>query len=213
MAKDQKKSAPRTEKSAAAYYDLKTEAVNDLVNANVTNAPEVREKELRKYRHKSLLNLGDGIRFFLLKWWFAGVICWFFMIGLGSYGIDQLDMMLILGVVTGLIWDLPVNIFIRLKAEKKEYRRWMMFPDTGVSAGIWNVLYGMVLVLLTAATYTGVNRLIFRLGGDQGLMVGPILYGVFIAGWDWLLLKMRKTGASILADAKKNASAGNRPRS
>ena len=208
MAKDQKKSAPRTEKSAAAYYDLKTEAVNDLVNANVTNAPEVREKELRKYRHKSLLNLGDGIRFFLLKWWFAGVICWFFLIGLGSYGIANLDMIVIMGIVTGLIWDLPVNIYIRLKAEEKDYGRWMMFPKTGVGAGICNALYGLVLVGLVAGTYAVINRILYAAGSEQALSVGPILFGLLTAGWDWILLRFKTLGRNILSDAREKAGSG-----
>ena len=211
MARDKKKPGKAPDKTAAEYYELKSDAVNELINANVTNTPEVSQKELRKYRRKSLLNMPEGIKYFLLKWWFAGMVCWFFLIGLGSYGIQTLDMILIMGIVTGLLWDLPVNIFIRLKAEEKDYGRYMMFPKTGVMAGILNAVYGLALVFLTAETYTLVNRMIFASGNTEMLSAGPILFGIFTAGWDWILLQCKRLGGGMLADAKKSAAtqAGN----
>ena len=144
MARD-KKTRREPDKTAAEYYELKSGAVDELINANVTNTPEVSPKELNRYRRKSVRNMPEGLKYFLLKWWFAGVVCWFFMIGLGEYGFATLDIIVIMGVVTGLLWDLPVNIFIRMKAEKKDYGRYMMFPKTGVIAGILNVVYGLDL--------------------------------------------------------------------
>ncbi len=205
MGREKKKNGREPEKTAAEYYELKSDAVNELINANVTNTREIDPKELKKYRRKGILNLPEGLKYFLLKWWFAGVVCWFFMIGLAVYGIDQLDVILIMGVVTGLLWDLPVNIFIRMKAETKEYSRYMMFPKTGIVAGILNVIYGLVLVFLTAQTYIAVNTALAPAGGNLG--VGPILYGIFTAGWDWILLQCKRLGSSMLADAKKNAAA------
>ncbi len=203
---DKKGKQGKPDKSAAEYYQLKTKAVDELVNANVTNTPEVPEKELKKYRHKSLLNLRDGVKYFLLKAWFAGVVCWFCMIGLGTYGIATLDMMLIMGIATGLLWDLPVNIFIRMKAEKKEFGKYMMFPGTGVLAGLLNVVYGIVLVFLVSQVYALAGRVLFRMGSETILSVEPILYGLFTAAWDWLALQFKKLGGSILADAKRKAS-------
>ena len=164
------------------------------------------KKELNKYRRKSLLNMPEGIKYFLLKWWFAGVVCWFFMIGLGSYGIAALDMMLIMGVVTGLIWDLLVNVIIRMRTEKKDFGRYMMFPKTGVAAGLLNVLFGLLLVYLTAQTYAAVAMGLKAAGSDNILSVGPIFFGLFTAAWDWILLRFKKLGSNILADAKKNAA-------
>lgn len=193
-------------KIPAAYYELKTRAVDDLVNANEANSPEVSPKELRKYRRRAGLHLPEGLKYFLVKWWFAGVACWFFMIGLASLGIANLDMMLIVGIVVGLLWDLPVNIFIRLKEEKKgENNGWMMFPQTGVGAGVLNVLYGVALVFLTAQTYGAVNAFLTAGGAETALGVEPILFGIFVAGWDFLLLFFKRLGRSILSDAKKAA--------
>lgn len=211
MARDRKLDR-EPDKTAAEYYDLKTSAVDELVNANVTNTPEIDPKELRKYRSRHVRFIPDGLKFFFLKWWFAGVVCWFFLIGLGTYGIRTLDMMLIMGVVTGLLWDLPVNIFIRMKAETKDFGRYMMFPKTGVTAGLLNVLYGVLLVWLTAQTYAAVDMGLQALGSDLFLSVGPVFFGLFTAAWDWVLLRFKKLGASILSDAKKNAANQKPPR-
>ena len=206
MARNREKPGREPDKTAAEYYELKSDAVNELINANVTNTKPVDPKELKKYRRKSILNLPEGLKYFLLKWWFAGVVCWFFMIGLSPYGINTLDMIVIMGVVTGLLWDLPVNAFIRLKAETKEYGRYMMFPKTGVVAGALNVVYGIVLIFLTAMTYNAVNAALGTGSGEGAIGVGPILFGIFTAGWDWLLLQCKKLGGAMLADAKKSAA-------
>ena len=207
MSRDRKKNGREPDKTAAEYYELKTGAVDELINANVTNTPQFSPKELRKFRRKSIFNLPEGLKYFLLKWWFAGVVCWFFMIGMGSV-IDALDMIVIMGIVTGLLWDLPVNAFIRLKAEKREFGRWMMFPQTGIVAGILNAVYGVVLILLTAMTYTAVNTALR--GSGVMLGVGPIMFGIFTAGWDWILLQVKKLGGGMLADAKKSATGGSK---
>lgn len=204
MAKKEKR--PAGDETIAAYYGLKTRAVDDLVNANAANSPEVSPKELRKYRRRSRLHIPEGLQYFLVKAWFAGVACWFLMIGLAGYGIASLDMMLILGLAVGLLWDLPVNIFIRAKEEKAgELSPYMMFPKTGVGAGLLNALYGVVLVFLTAQTYGAVNALATPPDQPAALGVEPILFGVFVAGWDWLLLKAKGLLGRIVADAKKAA--------
>ncbi len=203
MARGKKKNGREPDKTVAEYYELKTGAVDELINANVTNTPQFSPKELRKYRRKSIFNLPEGLKYFLLKWWFSGVVCWFFMIGMGSV-IDALDMIVIMGIVTGLLWDLPVNAFIRMKAEKREFSRWMMFPKTGIIAGVQNVVYGIVLILLTAMTYTAVNTALKEIGALLG--VGPIMFGIFTAGWDWILLQCKKLVSGMVADAKKSAS-------
>ena len=46
----------------ADYYRLKTEAVDDLVNASEENSPEVSAEELRKYTTRHRLRLADWVK-------------------------------------------------------------------------------------------------------------------------------------------------------
>ena len=68
----------------ANYYKLKTKAVKDLVEADESNSPEVSEEELNKYRSGPKLNVADWVKLLLLKWWFAGAVCFFFIWGLSD---------------------------------------------------------------------------------------------------------------------------------
>jgi len=208
MAKEKKGPAWDERKVPVAYYQLKTRAVKDLAEAAPENSPEVSEQELRRYRRRKWLHPGREIAFFLVKAWFAGVACWFLLIGLSSLGIASLDMILILGLGVGLLWDLPVNIYIRSKEEKPGANsQYMMFPGKKVGAGILNALYGVALVFLVAQTYGVLNTAFGAGSGEEALPVGPVLFGLFTAGWDRLLLLIKKVGGDILSDAKKKAAA------
>ncbi|MDE6591217.1 MAG: hypothetical protein K2K53_12920, partial [Oscillospiraceae bacterium] len=61
------------------YYKLKTQAVDDLVNANEDNSPEVSEEELRAYRSGPKMKVADWVKMLFIKAWFAGAVCFFFI--------------------------------------------------------------------------------------------------------------------------------------
>ena len=66
-------------------YRIKTEAVDDLVNANKENTPSYSEEELKKYKSKSKFNISPAFKALFIKFWFSGVVCYFFVWGLGMY--------------------------------------------------------------------------------------------------------------------------------
>lgn len=181
-------------KAAAAYYELKTKAVDDLVNANVTNAPQVSEKELRKYRRRGPFAIPDGVKFFFVKWWFAGVVCYFLILPFGAAGGP---MFLAVGIAYGMAMHALVNGYLRMKAEKEgDNDAWALFPKTGIPWLIANGIYGVVLSFLTFATYALLGI---------GSAMGPILFGTFVALWDGVFLLFKRLFLAILRDAKKNA--------
>ena len=100
MAKKSNRKDYEQAKKAADYYELKTQAVDDLVNTNVTNAPKVSEAERAKYRTRSRLNIPMWGKAVLLKWWLAGIVCWFFIFGL-AIG-NTLDQLVIAGIGLGV---------------------------------------------------------------------------------------------------------------
>ncbi|MBQ4226453.1 MAG: hypothetical protein II664_09075, partial [Oscillospiraceae bacterium] len=74
------KKQKKEDRSAAGYYDLKTDAVDRLVDAK--NAPEVSDAEIRKYTNKNQFRLPAWLKIVLVKFWFAGAVCYFFLWGL-----------------------------------------------------------------------------------------------------------------------------------
>lgn len=133
----------------------------------------------------------------LLKIWFAGAVFFFAGWGLFISTSDQLDLMLVLGVVLGAVTDLMINrIFFFMEREKGEYLSFMMVPQKKYLGFILNVLYGILLCAFVVYTYQGINVAaigIFKLN-ENTVVLGaePILFGVFCMAYDMLFLQIKK---------------------
>lgn len=211
MARNKKGAQPEPNRSAADYYKLNLKAVDDLVSADASNSPKVSEAELRKYRSGPKLKLSDTVKALLIKAWFAGMTCFFFLWGLGNVLGHWLDQLIVLGLALGAVTDLLTNNIYRFYARTPGANdRWMMFPGKGFYTLPLNLLYAFVLLFLVVTTYNALNAALLGLGAaNEGtpLGVGPILFGVFTAAWDTLLIKIKRTAKQMLADATRNARA------
>ena len=211
MARNKKGAPQEPRKSAADYYRLNLKAVDDLVNADASNSPKVSEAELRKYRSGPKLKLSDTLKALLIKAWFAGATCFFFLWGLGTTLNHWLDQLVVLGLALGAVTDLLTNNIYRFYARTPGANdRWMMFPGKGLYTLPLNILYAYLLLFLVVTTYNVVNAALLGLGGAGGgtpLGVGPILFGIFTAAWDTLLIKIKRTAKQMLADARHSAGA------
>lgn len=207
MARKHKNPTREPDRSAADYYRLNLRAVDDLVNADESNSPKVSEAELRKYRSGPKVRLSDTLKALLIKFWFNGATCFFFLWGLGTYLHSWLDQMVVLALALGAVNDLLTNNVFRFYAKTPGGNdRWMMFPQKAFYTLPLNVLYAGVLLFLVMITYSAVNTAIVALTGAVGtvpLGVGPILFGAFTTAWDTLLIKIKHTAQSVLADARR----------
>lgn len=207
MARKHKNPPREPDRSAADYYRLNLKAVDDLVTADESNSPRVSEAELRKYRSGPKIRLSDTLKALLIKFWFNGATCFFFLWGLGAYLQSWLDQMVVLALALGAVNDLLTNNVFRFYAKTPGANdRWMMFPQKALYTLPLNVLYAGVLLFLVATTYNAVNAAIIRFTGAVGavpLGVGPILFGVFTTAWDLLLIKLKHTAQSVLSDARR----------
>ena len=208
MAKNRKTPEREEIRPASEYYKLNTKAVDDLVSADESNSPEVSEEELRKYRSRRGLRLGDTLKALLLKFWFNGAVCFFFFWGLGAYLADFLDQFVVLGIAMGVITDLLVNNIFRFYEKAPGANdRWMMFPRRSFAAFFLNILYAFLVLFLVYTLYNVINGVIVRFTGAADsvpLGVEPILFGLFYLAADLLLLGMKRLFLRIVDDAKKN---------
>lgn len=208
---DKRRDKREEDKSAAEYYRLNTKAVDDLVSATKENSPPVSKEELRKYQSGPRIKMAEWVKAALLKAWFAGMVCFFFLWGLGTYVADQLDMLFIVGLALGFVMDLLENPIFRFYAKTPGGNdRWMMFPMKRYLSLPLNVLYGFLLLLCVVTTYNVINGLILSVTQARDtipLGVEPILFGVFTMGWDMLFLGMKRLFKRIFADAKTSARA------
>lgn len=210
MAKKRKQdNIPEEDKTVSEFYRLNLKAVDDLVTADVSNSPKVSEEELRKYRSGPKLRLADWTKALLIKTWFAGAVCFFFLWGLGIYISDQLDQMVIVSLALGVVWDLLCNPLFRFYAKTEgENDRWMMFPKKKYVTLPLNIIYAFLLMIFVVTTYNVLNRFILLLTGAKDtvpLGVGPILFGVFVTLWDQFFIWVKHTVKKMADQAKKTA--------
>lgn len=196
--------------SETDYYRLKYQAVEDLVNANSGNSPPVSKQELRKYHAGPRVHLADWVKAILLKYWFAGVICYFFIWGLSVYALNQWDHLLILSIAQGgATFLLTNNIYRFLAKTEGAYNRWMMFPGKSIAFLLPQILYAAILILCTVMTYNGINLLFSDTNETTPVLgVEPLLFGLFVTLWDLFFLGVKQLCKRILFDAKQKVSAG-----
>ncbi len=203
----QQQAAPKK----AAYYDLHTQAVDDLVTANRDNTPRYSQEELEKYRSgKHRWKLPQGLKVGFIKFWFYGAVCYFVFWGLGMYLADQLDLYFVAAVVLGMATDLLINHFLRFTEKQPGgSAKWIMVTRRGAAGFFMNLAYGFLLLFLIVTAYQMINTAIVALhGSGEGaplLTVEPLFFGLCALGADALCVSCRNTLKKIVADAKKRA--------
>ena len=196
------------EEAAGSYYDLKTQAVEDLVTADESNSPPVSAEEIRKYTSRSRLKVADWVKLLLVKWWFAAAVCFFFIWGLGTYVPHLLDLLVITGVALGFVTDLLTNNVLRFVAPRKGANdRWMMYPRKGFASLPLNILHAGIVLFLVYTAYNALNGLLIALGGLENtsvpLGVEPILFGLLYLGFDLMLIALKHAAQNMFRDAEK----------
>lgn len=202
-----KKPEKEPDRSAAEYYRLNTRAVDDLVTADVSNSPKVSRKELDKYRSGPKIHLSDWVKVILVKWWFAGAVCFFFLWGLGTVVPNRENQLIITGLGLGFVTDLLVNkIFRYYEKTPGGNNRWMMVTKKGFISLPLNVIYAFVLLACIVGTYNAMNAVWLAASGQQDTIpvgVGPILFGLFATVWDLIFLGMKQMLKRIISDADR----------
>ncbi|MBP3855851.1 MAG: hypothetical protein IK990_09615 [Ruminiclostridium sp.] len=204
------KKQKKEDRSAASHYNLKTDAVERLVNAK--DAPEVSEKEIRKYTARRKFHIPMWLKIVLVKFWFAGAVCYFFLWGLGIY-LQGLDLMVVLAIGLGLATDLMVNRFLRnFETEKGENDKWMMVTVRKYWSVFLNVIYSGILLYCVFQTYyvanvfMGVDPNVDSTQAESMLGVEPILFGLLYMGFDILFIFVKRVLKNIIRDAQAKAS-------
>lgn len=176
-------------------YNLKSDAVETLANADQENAPEYSQEELNRYRRKTGFHIPEWVKLLLIKAWFAGAVCFFILWGLGLYIGDMLDMLVILGVVLGMVNDVLVNSILRfLEPTPGANSKWMFFPKKGLGSFFGNIVYAFVIVYCVYSLYSGINAALSAIIGTTDIIylgVEPILFGTFCMGFDMLFVWLK----------------------
>lgn len=211
MSKNNKNNKKQAEKDTVAnYYDLKTDAVEKLVNAK--NAPEVSQEEIEKYTRRHKLRIPSWLKITFIKFWFSGAVCYFFLWGLGMY-ISGIDLMAVLAIGLGVVMDLMVNHALRHFAPYEgAYDKWIMFHSKKFWSVFVNVVYAAVILFFVVQTYTVLNMIFTGSTAENAetvaIGVEPLLFGLLFMGYDMLFIAIKNTVIKVFKDANKKVSGG-----
>lgn len=194
-------------------YNLKSDAVDALVNADSGDAPEYTQEELDMYLSRKGKGIPETLKILFLKAWFAGAVCFFFLWGLGTYIGSMIDMLFILGIALGLVTDILLNNVIRfIEKTPGANDRWMMFPKKGMVSFFLNILYAFLIIFCVYSLYNLINVCITTITGNPDtvpLGVEPILFGIFCMGFDILFVTVKNVIRNVIEQAKEKVRSGN----
>ncbi len=208
MSKKRKQPQNAEKKGVENYYDLKTDAVEKLVNAK--DAPEVSDAEIRKYKSGGKFKIPAWLKILFVKFWFSGAVCYFFIWGLGTY-VKGLDMMVVVAIGMGMVTDLLVNHILRaFEPEERAYDKWMMVTLRRWWSIFLNVIYAGLILYCVIQSYVAINTLMY---GDpetseEILGVEPLLFGILYLAFDMLFITIKNAMIKIIRDAEKKVSGG-----
>ncbi len=221
MAKKKKKIKETTIEN---YYDLKVEEMDELVAALKGDTQDAETKPLtmdiaeitgeevkggsekkRKfdpYRRDKFSAIPGWIKAIFIKWWFAGCVCYFFVMGLGT-GVDSLDMVFLAGVTLGIVTDVFVNPALRfMESDDKQYDAYMMFPFPFKKywTFLTNAVYYLIVVILVGLLYTFFNRYVLNIVFG----VEPLLFGTFCVIVDMFFIGIKDLIVYLVKRKKRN---------
>jgi hypothetical protein len=130
------------------------------------------------------------------------------MMGLGYYLMyDDLDMIIVLGIVMGIVVDVFVNpIFHFLESDRKEYDNFMLFPFPFKKFWTFftNILYYMCVIIAVAYIFVFINGTL--LNGKATLGVEPLLFGIFTVIVDMIVIGIKDLIVFLIRRAKKHTT-------
>lgn len=192
----------------SSNYELKSDAVEKLVDAQKGDVPQFSEEELNRYRSKKL-QIPEWIKIVLIKTWFYGAVCFFFFWGLGTYISSMVDMLFIVGIGIGMVTDLLTNNVIRfLEKTPGGNDKWLLCTKRGVVGFGLNLLLAFAVLVCVYFTYYVINFVIVSITGAVDtvpLGVEPVLFGLLCMGYEMLLIGIKRMFQSMVRDAKAAA--------
>ncbi len=184
----------KQESNSQNYYELKTDAVNRLVNADSIPKTKVTLDPGREFRSKGLLDkIPSWVKALFIKFWFNGAVCFFVFWGLGFVIPNIIDMLFVFGVILGIVTDLLVNNTFRfLEVYPGQNKKWMMFPQKKYWTFLANIAYATLVLFCVIAVYNQMNEAIISGSDDTHILgVEPLLFGFLYMSADMFFISCK----------------------
>lgn len=143
----------------------------------------------------------------VVKWWFAGSVFYFVGWGLFIQSADQLDLTFVMGLALGAVTDLLVNrALVFFENDRTNYRRYLLCYSRRFFSVPVNLVYGIALSAAVSYTYHAINITAQHITGQPPgtVLLGaePILYGLFVLGYDMLAIMLKNAVKGLVRKAR-----------
>lgn len=207
MRNKKNKNTEQKKPAAENYYNLKTDAVERLANADKKTYAEPKTDPGKQYRSSAIDRIPSWIKALFIKFWFNGAVCFFIFWGLGLYINSMENMILVMAVVLGIVTDILVNNAFRFfERYEGQNSKWMMFPQKKFWTFFVNIIYAFVILLGVIWFYNIFNGVANSLKGTENqiyLGVEPIVFGLSYMVIDLFFIGIKNLIVSIVSDAKQ----------
>lgn len=178
------------------YYQLNTDAVDRLVNAEKDAVPEIPAEEELLTKSGFFSKIPAPVKALFLKYWIFGAACFFFYWGLGVFVQDNIVLIIVLGFAIGVLTDLICNKILRFIANYEgEYNNFMLLPMNKFWTIFLNVLFYLFIVALVVMTYNQVNLWIIKAQklpvNSVVIGVEPFLFGLVCLAYDMIFIGIK----------------------
>ena len=201
------------------FYDLKVDKVDELVAAlkgedtsaygevsmkisDCTGDTGGSNKEFNPYRTDFLSRIPTFAKALFIKWWFAGMVCFFVNMGLGIY-VATADLVVLDGIMLGLVVDVLVNPLFRfMESDKREYNDYMMFPFPFKAYWTFftNVLYYVGLAVAVNFIYYFINEKMFTFN------IEPLSWALIVLVVDMVFIGIKDLVVHLVKNRKREES-------
>lgn len=206
---NKKRPTPKRSDDQAKYYDLKVEAVNDLVDA-LKSDPHVPLTEEQKknqntpnpYKNDFLRKIPTWVKMFFIKFWIGGAFCFFVYMGLPILIGNLENTFLLSGLILGVITDWMINsALLYFETDRLEYHPYMMLPVS--CKKIWTILINIPYGLLEVFTIYFIYRFL-QIYAFENLTVEPLLFGVLYLLVDMFYISIKNIIVYLVKKMKRN---------
>ncbi len=151
---------------------------------------------LDPYAIDKLAKIPAGVKVGFLKFWAAGATYYFIAIPVGPYLKDDLDLIVILCLVLGLVIEYIVNNIIRwMNNDKQKTLQYCFYEKKSLASLFINILYATFMVILIYLTYFLISLIFTKLNIDliQGVGFGaePTIFGILFFLYDLVVIKIK----------------------
>lgn len=149
------------------------------------------------YKIDRLAKIPAWIKVNLLKWWIAGAIYYFIGFGLLFTLSSFIDLVVYMGLAIGIINEYIIkNIILWMERENLSLGHYIEIESKGIKGVVLNFIFGIIISIIIAFTYEGINAgLIQLLGRNQSeVIIGtePVLFGLFYVIYSTIYLQIKR---------------------